>query len=268
MGQPTLLIVARPYATGLASGLVPFRRKIGIFELAQAGRVHSSLRTHRIMRTRIKICGMTRPQDIDAAIEAGADAIGLIFYPKSKRCVSLEQAARLRRGVPAFVDVVSLFVNAEEDEVRRVLEQVGPDLLQFHGDESPQDCEKYGRRYLRAFRVGAPGAGTAQALAATCKPYQQAAGWLFDSYTAGYGGSGLAFEHALLEGVRADPHSAPIILSGGLGVSNIEAAVRTLRPWAVDVSSGVEVEPGIKSADKIRAFIEAVRHADNVPAPV
>jgi phosphoribosylanthranilate isomerase len=216
------------------------------------------------MRTRIKICGMTRPQDIDAAIEAGADAIGLIFYPKSKRCVTPQQAARLRRGVPAFVDVVSLFVNATADDVARVLDEVGPDLLQFHGDESPQDCERYGRRYVRAFRVGGPGADSADALAATCAPYRQAAGWLFDSYTVGYGGSGLAFEHELLQGVRADSHSAALILSGGLNASNIEAAVRTLRPWAVDVSSGVETEPGIKSADKIRDFVDAVRRADAV----
>jgi phosphoribosylanthranilate isomerase len=218
------------------------------------------------MRTRIKICGMTRPEDIDAAIEAGADAIGLIFYPKSKRFVSVEQAARLRRGVPAFVDVVSLFVNATQDDVRRVLDEVGPDLLQFHGGETPEDCERYGRRYLHAFRVGSPGMDTAETLLRACQPYRQAAGWLFDSYTAGYGGSGLTFEHALLQGVRTDPHSAPIVLSGGLNADNVETAVRTLRPWAVDVSSGVEAQPGIKSAQKIRAFVAAVHRADRAAA--
>jgi phosphoribosylanthranilate isomerase len=216
------------------------------------------------MRTRIKICGMTRPQDIDAAIEAGADAIGLIFYPKSKRYVTLEQAALLRRAVPAFVDVVSLFVNPSEDEVRQVLDQVGPDLLQFHGDETPYDCERYGKRYMKAFRVGGPGTDSAPLLAQTCLPYRKAAGWLFDSYTAGYGGSGLTFEHALLEQVRADAQAAPVILSGGLNAANVETAVRLLRPWAVDVSSGVEDQPGIKSAQKIVAFVDAVRRADAV----
>ncbi|WP_427185081.1 phosphoribosylanthranilate isomerase [Bordetella bronchialis] len=214
------------------------------------------------MRTRVKICGMTRPEDIAAAVEAGADAVGLIFYPKSKRYVTLEQAARLRRAVPAFVDVVALFVNAEDETVKQVLDTVGPDLLQFHGDETPAACERHGRRYMKAFRVGGPGAETAAQLAQTCAGYRGAAGWLFDSYSAGYGGSGLAFEHALLQDVRADRQGAPIILSGGLSPDNVQAAVAALRPYAVDVSSGVEDSPGIKSAARIRSFLQAVRRAD------
>jgi phosphoribosylanthranilate isomerase len=214
------------------------------------------------MRTRVKICGMTRPEDIACAIEAGADAVGLIFYPHSKRHVTLEQAARLRRAVPAFVDVVALFVNPDDGLVRQVLDHVGPDLLQFHGEESAQDCERHGHRYLKAFRVGGPGADTAQRLAQTCAPFHGAAGWLFDSYTAGYGGSGLSFEHALLKDVRADPQGARVVLSGGLDPDNVQAAVATLRPWAVDVSSGVEESPGIKSPERIRAFLQAVRRAD------
>lgn len=215
------------------------------------------------MRTRVKICGMTRPEDIAAAVDAGADAVGLIFYPKSKRYVSLELAARLRRDVPAFVDVVALFVNADDDTVRQVLDVVGPDLLQFHGDETPDACERHGRRYMKAFRVGGPGAETAGQLARTCAAYRGAAGWLFDSYSAGYGGSGLAFEHALLQDVRADSQGAPVILSGGLSPDNIQAAITTLRPYAVDVSSGVEESPGIKAAMRIRAFLQAVRRADD-----
>ncbi|ANN78547.1 phosphoribosylanthranilate isomerase [Bordetella flabilis] len=215
------------------------------------------------MRTRVKICGMTRPEDIATAIDAGADAVGLIFYPKSKRHVSLEQAARLRRAVPAFVDVVALFVNPDDQTVRQVLDTVGPDLLQFHGEETPEDCERHGKRYLKAFRVGGPGADTPARLGQTCAAFHGAAGWLFDSYTAGYGGSGLSFEHALLSEVRADPHGAALILSGGLDPQNVGAAVTALRPWAVDVSSGVEESPGLKSHARIRAFLQAVRQADS-----
>jgi phosphoribosylanthranilate isomerase len=214
------------------------------------------------MRTRIKLCGMTRPEDIATAVEAGADAVGLIFYPKSKRYVTVEHAARLRRAVPAFVDVVALFVNAADDDIKRVLDVVGPDLLQFHGDESPEACERPGRRYMKAFRVGGPGAETASELARTCADYRGAAGWLFDSYSVGYGGSGLAFEHSMLHDVQADRLSAPVILSGGLSPDNVQAAVATLRPYGVDVSSGVEESPGIKSAARIHAFVQAVRRAD------
>jgi len=215
------------------------------------------------MRTRIKICGMTRPEDIDTAIEAGTDAIGLIFYPRSARAVALEHAARLRRGIPAFVDVVALFVNPSVAEVRAVIDAVGPDLLQFHGDETAPFCDSFNHRYLKAFRVGGPGADSAAALAASCAEYRMAAGWLFDSFTPGYGGSGLAFEHALLQDVRADVHAAPLVLSGGLKPDNVQGLVSALRPWAVDVSSGVEATPGIKDAQRIHAFIEGVRRADD-----
>lgn len=214
------------------------------------------------MRTRIKICGLTREQDIDAAVAAGVDAIGFVFYAKSKRCLTPMRAAQLRRMVPAFVDVVALFVNPDEAEVQAVLDQVGPELLQFHGDETPQDCARYGHRFLRAFRAGAPGLETAENLASTCRAYGEAAGWLFDSYSAGYGGSGHGFDYALLDEVRADPMSRPLILSGGLNAENVGEAVQLIRPWAVDVSSGVEVEQGIKSSDRISVFVAAVQAAD------
>nr|WP_254632414.1 phosphoribosylanthranilate isomerase [Achromobacter denitrificans] len=214
------------------------------------------------MRTRIKICGLTREQDIDAAVAAGVDAIGFVFYAKSKRCLTPLRAAQLRRAVPAFVDVVALFVNPAEDEVRAVLDQVGPELLQFHGDETPQDCARYGHRFLRAFRAGAPGLDTAEDLASACRAYGEAAGWLFDSYSAGYGGSGHGFDYALLDDVKDDPVSRPLILSGGLNAENVGQAVQTLRPWGVDVSSGVEVEQGIKSSDRISFFVAAVQAAD------
>ncbi|WP_333903350.1 phosphoribosylanthranilate isomerase [Achromobacter insolitus] len=215
-----------------------------------------------VMRTRIKICGLTREQDIDAAVAAGVDAIGFVFYARSKRCLTPMRAAQLRRMVPAFVDVVALFVNPEEAEVRAVLDQVKPELLQFHGDETPQDCARYGHRFLRAFRAGAPGLETAEALASTCRAYGEAAGWLFDSYSAGYGGSGHGFDYSLLDEVRADPVSRPLILSGGLTAENVGQAVQSVRPWAVDVSSGVELEQGIKSSDRISFFVAAAQAAD------
>lgn len=214
------------------------------------------------MRTRIKICGLTREQDIDAAVLAGADAIGLVFYPKSRRCLTPTRAAQLRRMVPAFVDVVALFVNAPQADVQTVLDEVRPDLLQFHGDETPLECARYGHRYLRAFRAGAPGLDTAENLASSCRAYGEAAGWLFDSYSPGYGGSGHGFDYALLEEVNADPMSRPVILSGGLNAENVGQAIQSVRPWAVDVSSGVEVEQGIKSSDRISFFVAAAHAAD------
>lgn len=214
------------------------------------------------MRTRIKICGLTREQDIEAAVSAGVDAIGFVFYAKSKRCLTPTRAAQLRRMVPAFVDVVALFVNPEEAEVRAVLDEVGPELLQFHGDETPLDCARYGHRFLRAFRAGAPGLDTAEDLASSCRAYGEAAGWLFDSYSAGYGGSGHGFDYALLDDVGADPISRPLILSGGLNAENVGQAIELVRPWAVDVSSGVEVEQGIKSSDRISFFVAAAHAAD------
>lgn len=213
------------------------------------------------MRTRIKICGLTREEDVLAAADAGADAVGMVFYPSSKRAVSPERAARLRESVPPFVSVVALFVNASRQEVDAVLDQVRPDWLQFHGDETPADCRAYGKPYLRAFRVGAPGMDTAEGLAQTCAGYGDAIGWLFDSFSAGYGGSGQSFDHALLDGLASRRRRA-LVLSGGLNAENVGQSILRTRPWAVDVSSGVEAAPGIKSAERITAFVQAVRDAD------
>ncbi|RYH19591.1 MAG: phosphoribosylanthranilate isomerase, partial [Alcaligenaceae bacterium] len=135
------------------------------------------------MRTRIKICGLTREEDIAAAVEAGADALGFVFYPKSKRCLTVERAAQLRREIPAFVSLVALFVNATADEIRAVQDAVQPDLLQFHGDETPERCREHQHRYVKAFRVGGPGLTTASEVLQSCLRYKDAAGWLFDSYT-------------------------------------------------------------------------------------
>ncbi len=213
------------------------------------------------LRTRVKICGITRSEDVLAATAAGADAIGFVFYPKSSRLVSVEQAQQLRRMVPPFVSVVVLFVNATAEQVNNVLEMVQPDLLQFHGDETPEFCAHFGHRYLRAFRIGGLGLDTPQAILAECKRYPDATGWLFDSYSPGYGGSGLTFDSALLDDVRNYASSPPVIVAGGVKAETVGETIRTLQPYGLDISSGVEISGGIKSAEKIQVFMQAVREA-------
>lgn len=214
------------------------------------------------MRTRIKICGLTREADVLSAVQAGADAIGFVFYPESKRAVSVDQARQLRRIVPAFVDVVALFVNADPGLIDAVIEHVQPDVLQFHGNETPRDCAAYQRRYIRAFRVGGPGMASASQVLQTALAYPDAAGWLFDTYSEGYGGSGLSFDRALLDDVRSSAQARPIILAGGLDEVSVANALEQVHPYAVDVSSGVEKSPGVKSETRIRAFMRAVRKSD------
>ncbi|MFC4298450.1 MAG: phosphoribosylanthranilate isomerase [Castellaniella sp.] len=220
-----------------------------------------------VRRTRVKICGLTRPQDLDAAVAAGADAIGLVFYPPSRRCLTLEQAAALRARVPAFVGVTALFVNPEARLVQQVIETVRPDLLQFHGEETPGFCAGFETRHVKAFRAGAPGLATAAELARACAAYGRAAGWLFDSYSAGYGGSGSGFDTALLAEVPRDAGTPALILSGGLKAETVGGQIVALAPFAVDVSSGVESAPGIKDPERIQAFMRAVRAADAARAP-
>lgn len=217
-------------------------------------------------RTRIKICGITRAQDIDAAVRAGVDAVGLVFYPPSRRFVSLDQALALRRRVPAFVTVTALFVNPRPDQVEQVLADVRPDVLQFHGEETPEFCTAFGWRYLKAFRVGAPGQDTASALARRCRLYPDAAGWLFDSYSPGFGGSGRHFDAALLGGTVGAPDARACILSGGLTAETVGGFIEAWSPFGVDVSSGVESAPGLKDARRIAEFVQAVRRADGRPA--
>ena len=213
-------------------------------------------------RTRIKLCGLTRLEDVRTVVAAGADALGLIFFDKSRRFVSLAQAQALRRRVPAFVDVVALFVDPDPAYVREVIDTVSPDLLQFHGNETPEACERYGKRYIRAFRVGGPGMESGEEVLAECRRYREASAWLFDSYSTGYGGSGQRFDLSLLEAVQKAEDARPMVLAGGLAAGNVSVPVCKLRPYAVDVSSGIEDAPGIKSANKIAAFVRAVREAD------
>jgi phosphoribosylanthranilate isomerase len=205
------------------------------------------------MRTRIKICGITREVDgIDAA-EAGADAIGLVFYPPSPRFLELARARAIRDALPPLVSTVALFVNAPAGQVRTVLEQVRPSMLQFHGEETPEYCAQFGVPYLKACRVKA-GVDLLKYL----RPFSSAAGWLLDSHVAEYGGMGESFDWSLVPAERF----RPVVLSGGLSPQNAAAAVRQVRPWGVDVSSGVESAKGIKDAAKVAAFIAEVRNAD------
>lgn len=205
------------------------------------------------MRTRIKICGLTREIDVDAAVAAGADAIGFVFYPKSPRYVSPERAAELARRIPPFVTVVALFANASEEEIRAVLDQVPVSLLQFHGDETPSQCQGWRIPYLKAARVKA-----GLDLVQYAIDFSSARGILLDAFVEGFGGGGQVFDWSMIPASMP----RPIVLSGGLTAANVGEAVRRLRPPAVDVSSGVEAEKGIKDAAKIAAFIAAVRAAD------
>ena len=199
---------------------------------------------------RSKICGITRIEDALIAAEAGADAIGLVFYAKSPRAVSIQQARDIVAALPAFVTTVGLFVNASREELNDVLAGVALDLLQFHGDESPTECESYQRPYIKALRVK-PGDDIAQLAA----PYAKARGILLDTYVPGVpGGTGAAFDWSLVPSGLLQP----LILAGGLSAANVQAAIEQVRPYAVDVSGGVEAGKGIKDAAKIRAFMQAV----------
>lgn len=218
---------------------------------------------HAPVRTRVKICGLTRESDVKAASDLGVDALGFVFYPKSKRCLTPVQAGRLSRARGVFVSSVALFVEPDDDLVQSVIEHMHPDYLQFHGDETPEACERFNYPYIKAFRVGAPGLDTPDAVLASCLNYKSASGWLFDSYTPAYGGSGHAFDRSLLSLVCAN-RSVPIILSGGLKVESVPVSLEQVKPDAVDVSSGVELDPGVKSVDKMRSFIHAVRAQDSL----
>jgi phosphoribosylanthranilate isomerase len=205
------------------------------------------------VRTRIKICGITRVEDARAAAQAGADAIGLVFYPPSPRFLSVDWARELKNELPPFVMPVALFVNPSAAEVYTVLERVRPAMLQFHGDETPVFCAQFGVPYLKACRVR-PETDLLEYL----RPFAGAAGWLLDSHVEEYGGVGESFDWSLVPAERM----RPLVLSGGLTRENVGEAIRRVRPWAVDVSSGVESSKGIKDAARIAAFIAEVRNAD------
>lgn len=205
------------------------------------------------MRTRVKICGITRIEDAHAAVSAGADAIGLVFWPSSPRFVATEQARAIAAAVPPFVAVVGLFVDAAPAAIHDVLKRVNLALLQFHGSESPEQCGTYGRPYIKAISMRDD-----VNLQAEEKRYAAAAGLLLDAFAGELvGGAGRSFDWSRIPAVR----SKPIVLAGGLTPENVGDAIRRVRPEAVDVSSGVEASKGLKDPKKIAAFMQAVREA-------
>lgn len=204
-------------------------------------------------RTRVKICGVSRPSDVEAAVEAGADAIGLVFYPASPRHVTIADAAALARDLPPFVTPVGLFVDADRAQVRAALERIPNLLLQFHGNETAAECAAFERPYLRAARVT-----PALDLLDFARRFEAARGLLLDADVEGFGGGGRVFDWGLVPaGI-----SHRLVLSGGLQAGNVIAGIQQVRPWAVDVSSGVESSRGVKDPVAIRRFCDAVREAD------
>ncbi|MDX1802061.1 MAG: phosphoribosylanthranilate isomerase [Marinobacter sp.] len=214
------------------------------------------------MRTRTKICGITRVEDALAAASAGADAVGLVFYDPSPRSVSVETAAMIAREVPAFVSVVGLFVNPTVGQVNQVLSSVSLDILQFHGDETPEFCAQFGRRWIKAVRVR-----DSNDIQQAFEHYQNASGLLVDAYDPQlYGGTGQGFDWSLIPATRP----MPLILAGGLDSDNVARAIAQVRPWAVDVSGGVEVRQaadqpsrkGLKDVSRLNEFLREVHRVN------
>lgn len=208
------------------------------------------------MRTRVKICGFTRVEDAVCAAHSGVDAIGLVFYPSSPRNVDIDQAIKIVNALPAFTSVVALFVDEQESRIREILEWVSIDCLQFHGDEPAEACRIYGKRYIKALRMQ-----SGIDIEGVAKQYHDAAALLLDAYhPAAKGGTGSQFDWDLIPG-QCD---LPVILAGGLATNNARQAVQKVRPYALDVSSGVEAEKGIKDAFKMAAFLKEVNEGDRL----
>jgi phosphoribosylanthranilate isomerase len=204
------------------------------------------------MRTRVKICGMTRQQDADFAAKSGADAVGLVFYPPSPRAVTIAQAKSIVAALAPFTSIVALFVDPSVDEVNDCLATLPIDIIQFHGEESAAFCEQFNKPYIKAIRMRPE-----IDLHHTANEYASAAGLLLDAYQPGVpGGTGQTFDWSLIKEI-----GKPIILAGGLTIENVRQAIEQVRPYAVDVSGGVEAEKGIKSHDKISTFLREVEHA-------
>ncbi|WP_313506058.1 MULTISPECIES: phosphoribosylanthranilate isomerase [Stutzerimonas stutzeri subgroup] len=202
---------------------------------------------------RSKICGITRVDDALTAAKAGADAIGLVFYAKSPRAVDVRQAREIVAALPPFVTTVGLFVNASRCEINEILDAVPLDMLQFHGDETPAQCEGFHRPWLKALRVG-----NGEDIEAQVARYANASGILLDTFVAGVpGGTGERFDWSLIPAALAKP----LILAGGLTAENVQQAIAQVRPYAVDVSGGVEASKGVKDASKVMAFVGRVRSA-------
>jgi phosphoribosylanthranilate isomerase len=201
-------------------------------------------------RTRVKICGITTVEDALMAAQAGADSIGLVFYAPSPRYVEIEQASKIAQALPPFVTVTALFVDPQADDVQAVLDRVAVDLLQFHGDEPPEFCEQFDRPYMKAVRMQPD-----TDLSALASRYGSASGLLLDAYKPGVpGGTGEQFNWDWVPSA----FDKPLVLAGGLRADNVAQAIRKTRPWAVDVSGGVEAGKGIKSAEAVQLFMQQV----------
>lgn len=206
-----------------------------------------------MLRTRIKFCGIRRAADAKAAVDLGVDAIGFVLVPQSRRYIAPERAARLRAQLPPFVAAVALLMDASAADVQRAIDLLRPDLLQFHGREEPSFCAGFGLPYIKAVAMGGAGAPAREE-----KRFRSAAALLLDSHAVGaMGGRGETFDWSKAAKLRR-----PIVLAGGLTPQNVGQGIRRLRPYAVDVSSGIELRPGVKDLDKMRAFVKAVRRAD------
>ena len=206
------------------------------------------------MRTRVKICGFTQAKDAVAAANLGVDAIGLVFYPPSPRHVSIEQAKEIVEALPAFVTVVALFVDEQESQIREVLSHVSIDCIQFHGDESAAQCRVYNKPYMKAIRMK-PDLDIME----IARQYNDATALLLDAYHPGIkGGSGSQFDWDLIP----ENCTLPVVLAGGLQVDNVRQAIQSVKPYALDVSSGVEAEKGIKDVAKMAAFIQQINEGD------
>ena len=208
-------------------------------------------------RTRIKICGLSRDVDVDAAVESGADAVGFVFHPGSPRVVDVDAAARLARLLPPFVTPVALFVNAQPTQVSAVIAAIPAVVLQFHGDETPSACAAFARPFVKAARMSPE-----VDLLDFARRYGEAQGLLLDAHVDGFGGAGKVFDWSLVPARFSTDIGPRLVLSGGLHAANVAAGISQLRPWAVDVSSGVESSRGVKDAGEIRRFCDAVREAD------
>ncbi len=209
------------------------------------------------MRTRVKFCGLVRPGDVDAACAMGVDAIGFVFYERSPRLLGMDEARALRRRLPSFVAAVGLFVNAPHERWSAHARRIGLDVVQFHGDETPQDCalaSAEDRPWWRAVRMSGPGV-----LLESTVRYAGAEAWLLDAHSAGYGGSGQGFDWSWVGNVEPNR----LILSGGLTAETVGAGIDRLAPWAVDVSSGIQgPDPREKDVGRMERFLDAVAHAD------
>ena len=206
------------------------------------------------MRTRVKICGITRSEDARLAVDAGVDAIGLVFYEKSPRFVTNAQASEISQLIPAFVSRVALFKDADEQQIQSVLQQVEIDLIQFHGSETAAFCERFGRPYLKALGMKAPECD-ADYLLVSAEKYHTAKALLLDGHAPGEaGGTGETFDWSAIATINK-----PVILAGGLNAANVRQAIEIVHPFAVDVSSGVESAPGIKDKEKVAAFMQQVK---------